>query len=443
MKNLSLFSLIAVAVIIFVFFIAGCGDDGSTTFTTVIVGTTGPTGPQGTTGVTGVTGNTGITGFTGPQGTTGDTGVTGNTGITGPVDLYRLTVNVADSVGPVTDATVTLSIVGVPSSEFLSSAPGDYTFTNLIAGKYSLCVEAVGHKKYCVDIDIPYAGETISVTLDDGLDSLNMVLIHSGSFQMGQTGLVEPVHQVTLTQDFYMGKYEVTNGEYVKFLNAQTFIDPNWLYTYDPPFPNDAYCGLTGDISYPSGIKVKTNYENRPVVYVSWYGAVAYCNWLSEEYGYTAGTGEGYRLPTEAEWEYACRGGTTTNFYWGDYTGPDMSPGLIDSYCWYWYNSGTDYGGPGYQNHHDVTTLNPNPWGLYHMSGNVREWCSDWYDIYSSGSQIDPTGPVNPSSSYGPLRVNRGGSWTDIADGCLSASRGLSSPDSADSKYGFRAVRTP
>ena len=138
MKNLSLFSLIAVVVIIFVFFIAGCGDDGSTTFTTGTVGTTGPTGPQGITGVT---------------------GVTGNTGVTGPVDLESLTVSVVDSVGPVTDATVTLSNAGVPSSEFLSSAPGDYTFTNLIAGKYSLCVEAVGIKNIVLILIYHIPGE--------------------------------------------------------------------------------------------------------------------------------------------------------------------------------------------------------------------------------------------------------------------------------------------
>jgi len=423
MKNISLFSLIAVVAIIFVFFIAGCGDDGSTTFTTGTGGTTGPTGPQGTTGVT---------------------GVTGNTGVTGPVDLESLTVNVLDSAGPVTDATVTLSKAGVPSSEFLSSAPGDYIFTNLTAGKYRLCVEAVGHKKYCVDIDIPYAGGIVSVTMDDGLESLNMVLIQSGTFQMGQNGVAEPVHQVTLTKNFYMGKYEVTNGEYVKFLNAQSVIDPNWLYTYDPPFPDDNYCGLTGDISYPSGIKVKTNYENRPVVYVTWYGAVAYCNWLSEEYGYTAGTGEGYRLPTEAEWEYACRGGTDTNFYWGnDLNAFDSSPAppaaLIFNYCWFLYNSDTGSG----NNHQNVGLKLPNQFGLYDMSGNVFEWCSDWYDDYSSGSQTDPTGPANPSTSYGSKRVFRGGGWYNSAVYCRSADHDYGQTGSADINLGFRPVRWP
>jgi len=426
MKKLSLFSLIAVAIIISVFFIAGCGDDGSTTFTGGTGGTTGPTGPQGTTGVT---------------------GVTGNTGMTGPVDLYSLTVNVADSVGPVTDATVKLSNAGVPSSEFLSSDPGDYTFTNLTAGKYRLCVEAVGHKKYCADIDIPYAGGTIEVTIDDGLESLNMVLIQSGSFQMGDIqgieGLEElPVHEVTLTQDFYMGKYEVTNGEYVKFLNAQSVIDPNWVEIQ----AND-YCGLTGNISNPSDIEVKkspSDYTNRPVVYVTWYGAVAYCNWLSEEYGYTAGTGEGYRLPTEAEWEYACRGGTDTNFYWGNdpnaFDSPPAPPtALIFNYCWFLYNSDTG----SENNHQNVGLKLPNEFGLFDMSGNVFEWCSDWYDAYSSGSQTDPTGPVNPSVYYGSNRVIRGGSWYYNADYCRSSYRYDIKPGYRDYGLGFRSVRTP
>jgi len=415
-KKLYVFIVIAV-VITGIFLIAGCGDDGSTTFT----GGTGGTGP------------------TGPQGITGATGTTGNTGVTGPVDLESLTVSVADSVGPVTGATVTLSNAGVPSSEFLSSAPGDYTFTNLTAGKYRLCVEAVGHKKYCADIDIPYAGGIVSVTLDDGLDSLNMVLIHSGSFLMGDIqGSGDPnelpVHEVTLTQDFYMGKYEVTNGEYVKFLNAQSVIDPNWV---ENPDPDDDQCGLTGDILNPTRIEVKKSpedYTNHPVVYVSWYGAVAYCNWLSEEYGYTLGTGAGYRLPTEAEWEYACRGGTTTDFYWGDYTDPNMSPGLIDSYCWYYYNSNS--------NHHDTGLLSPNDFGLYDMSGNVREWCSDWYGGSYYQYCVDNSIVNNPPGpETGLYRVMRDGCWDYGANSCRSSYRGYVSPGDCNGRFGFRLVR--
>jgi len=422
MKKISLFSLIAVAIMISVFFIAGCGDDGSTTFTG---GTGGTTGPQGTTGVT---------------------GVTGYTGATGPVDIYSLTVNVVDSADqPVTEATVTLSKLGVPSSELLSSAPGDYTFANLTAGEYRLCVEGTGFKKYCVDIDIPYAGGIISVKIDDGLQ--NMVLIPAGTFLMGSTGSVTnppyadefPQHEVTLTQDFYMGKYEVTNGEYVKFLNAQTVINSNWILIED-----DIFCGLTGDISNPSGIEVKKSpedYTNRPVVYVSWYGAVAYCNWLSEEYGYTPGTGEGYRLPTEAEWEYACRGGTTTEYYWGDNLDAIIG---IDK-CW--YGSFDDLGpAAATDNHTDVGYGGGHPYGLYDMSGNVDEWCSDWYssevnnppNYYANSPENDPAGPAT-----GLTRVFRGGNFIDPPSACRSAFRADTGPALAGAQLcsGFRTVR--
>ncbi len=426
MKILSLISLIALVAIISVFFITGCGDDGSTNFTTVTGGTTGPTGPQGITGITGATGDTGIT------------------GVTGPVDLQSLTVNVVNSAGePVTDATVTLSYSGIPSSELVSSAPGDYTFTNLIAGKYCLCVEAVGCKKYCVDIDIPYAGGIFSVIMDDGLDLLNMVLINSGTFQMGNTegsGQPDelPVHEVTITRDFYMGKYEVTNGDYVKFLNAQTVINPVWIQI-DNADPGNTpafseYVGLYGEISNPSGIQVKkspSDYANRPVVYVSWYGAVAYCNWLSEEYGYTAGTGEGYHLPTEAEWEYACRGGTTTQFFWTSWG----TMNILD-YCWYWANSDPTPPGSG-RNHQNVGLKLPNQFGLFDMSGNVWELCGDWYGNYSVDSQVDPTGPDSDTD-----HVLRGGGWSSGAEGCRSSNRDYCGPGYGHHLIGFRLCRS-
>jgi len=400
LKKLSITIFIALVAIISIFFVTGCGDDGSTTFTTGVQGTTGATGATGT------------------------TGATGDTGATGPVDLYSLTVNVTDSVGPVTDAIVTLNNAGVASSEFISSAPGDYTFGNLTEGKYSLNVEATGCKNYSADIDIPYSGGTFSVTLDDGLNLHNMVLISSGTFQMGQIGVTGavPVHQVTLTKDFYIGKYEVTNGEYVEFLNAQTIIDPQWVSVGSAPTD----C-LNGDILVPSEIKVKTGYENYPVAFVSWFGAVAYCNWLSEEYGYTPGTGEGYRLPTEAEWEYACRGGTTTDYYWGDTL--DAATG-IDK-CWY---SGlspvpTLYTDAGYGGSH--------PLGLFDMSGNVREWCSDHYAAYSDASQTDPVGPDS-----GAVYVIRNGSYAHSAEYCLSAYRDNGYPTDRISTNGFRLCRT-
>ena len=211
----------------------------------------------------------------------------------------------------------------------------------------------------------------------------------------------------------------------------------------------ERYCRLSGNRgrSLPRIFSVKSGHEKRPVVYVSWYGAVAYCNWLSEKHGLVKCYGDystnghnrwgtwsgseytdmqyyhpeysGYRLPTEAEWECACRAGTTTDFSWGEnYADPDMSPGLIDSYCWYQYHPGVN------GNHHEVGSLSPNGYGLYDMHGNVTEWCSDWWNLQyyeycvDNNVTISPLGPVT-----GTHRAYRGGCFYDDAGTCTSYSR--------------------
>jgi len=172
-----------------------------------------------------------------------------------------------------------------------------------------------------------------------------MELIPEGTFQMGSSARFDsktPFHQVSL-ESFYIGRYEVTNNEYCSFLNFcgnQLEAGINWVYIV-----KDDYCGIEGGPGAGT-FSVKTGYEDRPVVYVTWYGAVAYCNWLSEQsglalcYGTRGSRGEnpyvwrtrlGYRLPTEAEWEYACRGGSTAIYHWGDEMNGD--------YCWYMHNS--------------------------------------------------------------------------------------------------------
>ena len=183
-----------------------------------------------------------------------------------------------------------------------------------------------------------------------------MVLIKGGIFQMGSTGAVTnplyadefPQHEVNITKDFYMGKYEVTNSEYVEFLNdvgnqkgpgGKTWIDIKG----DPTYRGIEFITAPPDSNAPNigNFKVRNGFENHPVVYVSWHGVLAYCNWLSEQEGFTPVydkvdpnsedlvnciTRDGYRLPTEAEWEYACRGGTDTKYYWGDE--------MDGAYCW-------------------------------------------------------------------------------------------------------------
>ncbi|MDP2898187.1 MAG: formylglycine-generating enzyme family protein, partial [bacterium] len=218
-------------------------------------------------------------------------------------------------------------------------------------------------------------------------------LIQPGSFMMGSDKGEDdekPVHKVTLTKGFDMGVYEVTQEEWEKVMGSN-----------------------------PSDFKGPKN----PVDTVSWEDAQEFIRKLSEKEKVT------YRLPTEAEWEYACRAGTTTRFYWGD----DADDREIGDYAWYYGNLvrtkiGTKPAGQ----------KKPNAWGLYDMSGNVYEWCQDWYaDKYPLERQIDPTGPKSGSD-----RVARGGCWDGSASYCRSADRGRLSPSDRGSRVGFRLVRT-
>ena len=240
--------------------------------------------------------------------------------------------------------------------------------------------------------------ETITIPLDlpSGAKPLEMVRIPNGTFTMGSPSNEQdryssegPQHQVTISSDFYMGRYEVTQAQW------------------------EAVMGSNPASSYGVG-------NDYPVYYVSWNDCQTFISKLNEM-GY--GT---FRLPTEAEWEYACRAGTETRFYWGD----DPSYTEIKDYCWYSSNN-SSYGTKA------VGQKLPNSLGLYDMSGNVYEWCQDWYGSYSSNSQIDPTGP-----SSGSARVLRGGYWHDGARLCRSASRGISSPGNRFYGLGVRLLRS-
>ena len=218
--------------------------------------------------------------------------------------------------------------------------------------------------------------------------SFEMVYIEGGTFQMGSdngSDNEKPVHSVTVS-GFYIGKYEVTKqGEYVMY--------------------NPGHKGNWSDGSYP-------------VDTVSWDDAAGYCQWLSGR------TGKNYRLPAEAQWEYACRAGTVTDYYWGN--------SINDGYCWYDKNSGNQT--------HPVGQKSPNAWGLFDMSGNVWEWCSDWYDekYYSKNPSNNPVGP-----GTGSYHVNRGGSWSNTANFCRSSVRGRGGPSPRAGILGFRLSMTP
>jgi formylglycine-generating enzyme required for sulfatase activity len=215
---------------------------------------------------------------------------------------------------------------------------------------------------------------------------IEFVLVPAGSFMMGSTngGTDEkPVHQVTISQAFYMGKYEVTQGQWQTVMgnNPSNFKD----------------CG-----------------GNCPVEQVSWDDAQNFINRLNE-----SNDGFRYRLPTEAEWEYACRAGTT-----GDYAGN------LSEMAWYSENSGSKT--------YAVGGKQPNAWGLADMHGNVWEWCQDWYHETYYGAPTD--GSAWLSGGEQEYRVLRGGSWGNYAEGLRSAVRDYGAPDSRVSFDGFRVV---
>jgi formylglycine-generating enzyme required for sulfatase activity len=188
----------------------------------------------------------------------------------------------------------------------------------------------------------------------------------------------------------------------------------------------------------PSSFDTGTGASLRPVEEVSWHDAAKFCNALSLLSGLTAVydtsawtsdlSKTGYRLPTEAQWEYACRAGSTTEYWWG----PDTNG--MGARTWSYYNSGGET--------HPVATKLANAYGLYDMTGNVWQWCNDWYGDYAAGAATDPTGPVT-----GTLCVLRGGSWfNDDGGGGVgfrSAFRYVSNPGYGDDDEGFRVVLPP
>ena len=233
--------------------------------------------------------------------------------------------------------------------------------------------------------------DDLSVPLGNDV-TLAMKLITKGTFKMGAYSDDSerifdelPQHEVTISKSFYLGKYEVTQAQW------------------------EAVMG-----SNPSAWKG----SNLPVENVSWDDCQTFVQKLN-----TLGQGT-FRLPTEAEWEYACRAGTITRFSWG----ADMKNAQIANNVWNGYNSDNRT--------HEVGTKLPNPLGLYDMSGNVFEWCQDWYDDYLSGAQTDPMG-----ASSGTFRVFRAGNWNSMHKDCRSARRYSHFPYFKSSGIGVRILR--
>ncbi|MCK4667388.1 formylglycine-generating enzyme family protein [Candidatus Dependentiae bacterium] len=252
----------------------------------------------------------------------------------------------------------------------------------------------------------------------------NLIRIPAGEFKMGSrfresVSPSYPRHKVYL-DEYYISKYEVTNKKYCDFLNKRGKHKASSTHPCLDLNDRDCLIKKLDDRYIP-----KLGYDNYPVGEVTWYGAVEYCKWLSEE------TGLNFRLPTEAEWEKACRGGNDGRWCFGE------NESLLKDYSWYSANSG--------RKTHPVGGKKPNAFGLYDMHGNVAEWCSDWW----SGSEFMPCiyyikspyrNPQGPSS--GRLRTFRGGHCCNYAISNSSTIRRSNGPCGTSPYIGFRPVMT-
>jgi len=306
------------------------------------------------------------------------------------------------------------------------TANSGYTFTGLTTANINGSAATVNNN-IGTTVTLTHAFSETALTPITTPIGIEIVWINPGTFTMGssddsQDYGASPPHQVTISKGFWMGKYEVTQELY----QAVTGVNPSYFHGGSGREP------AVGEVQ-----------GRRPVERITWYDAVEFCNKLSAMEGLTSvytitgrspATGypitsatvtvnwsaSGYRLPTEAEWEYACRAGTTTAYNTGNT--------ISDNTGWYLSNSNSRT--------HEVGKKPANAWGLYDMHGNVYEWCWDWYGTYASGAQTDPVGAAS-----GSVRVIRGGSWGSNGQNLRSADRGSYYPSSGSYNVGFRLLR--
>jgi len=300
---------------------------------------------------------------------------------------------------------------------------------------------------------------------------MRLVQVLPGDFQMGSPDSdvdakpdEKPQHRVKITKLFWIGMHQVTRGQFRKFVEETgytTEYEENGLGS----FGINLDTGVVGsDPKYNWMNGGFTQDDNHPVICVSHNDAQRFCRWLSHKENRT------YRLPTEAEWEYTCRGGTTTRYCNGDPkesmkdVGNCGDQSLTRKWIWKTNNPPFKKGQPlpidaeawddGYPFTGPVGSFKPNPFGIYDMHGNVGEWCSDWYDenYYRTSPNQDPAGPAEgevvdisdrqPGKPPRTLRVIRGGVWLDPATGCRSADRHTHRRHPVDSAadIGFRVV---
>jgi formylglycine-generating enzyme required for sulfatase activity len=321
----------------------------------------------------------------------------GTTGVTvGGVPCTNVVAVSATQVTAVTPAgsvgTVDVVISGVKGTV---TVPGGFTYQSVVVPSWATLVEAQPDPAVVTDpvLRAAIAATGLAWRVRDTATQVEMLLVPPGTFQMGcimgsnQYGCYsweQPVHEVTLTNAFYLGRYEVTQSQWMARMGSN-----------------------------PSNFQGYSDSANRPVERVSW-------NTIQ---GFLSATG--FRLPTEAEWEYACRAGTQTPFY-----NASTDDGTLGTLAWYSPNSGNQT--------RPVGGKLANALGFHDMLGNVWEWVNDWYGGYTSESQTNPTGPADLTN-----RAIRGGSWNDDSNNPRSSYRSSSAPSSTNNVAGFRVARTP
>jgi formylglycine-generating enzyme required for sulfatase activity len=260
----------------------------------------------------------------------------------------------------------------------------------------------------------------VSPEKQEKLNKYNLIYVKGGIYQMGsEDGESDesPIHSVKLSS-FYIGKYEITVNEFIEFMNAANVEDYGSLDGRDIIDIDDIDCPV---IYEEESFKFKrtkfVETETCPIVGITWHGATAYCEWLSRK------TGDRYRLPTEAEWQFAARGGVESEYF--IFSGSDT----LNRVGWYADNSEPKV--------HPVGEKRPNELGIYDMSGNAWEWCLDWYkkDYYQQMEFVNPKGPER-----GFRRVIQGGSVLNSSNRCRSTARYNYPPNNASISNGFRVV---
>ncbi len=326
-----------------------------------------------------------------------------------------------------------------PSKEVYTNSEGQYILDHLAQGSYVIKTERDDLTTQVAKVKVE--NDKIiqrDFTFYNTEQFRQMIDVQGGIFNMGSdfSEDEQPVHTVTLN-DFSIGKYEVTHVEFLEFLNNTSVNEDGTLNGIKIIAIENPECAIqfAGDMFYFDGSDIVET-ANTPVIFVTWFGAASYCNWLSEREGLEKvynfsnddvtinWSANGYRLPTEAEWEYAARGGQNSQGY--IYSGSD------NIYDVAWFRNSF------IRTIQIVGQKQPNELGIYDMSGNVWEWCNDWYDdnYYSESPENNPHGPET-----GTFRVKRGGGFKDFANECRTTNRSYFTLNSGYFNLGFRVCK--